>query len=106
MTIKKSYKKYHCSGKNTKIFEEFTLLQNKIVNLTNDLKDRYYIKEVLYHRYNIVDIIQEYLINLMIQTYPPKYTGRSIISPLFHEYRFVADFTKKAEFFNSFFTKQ
>ena len=36
------YKKYLRSGKNTKVFEEFKLLQNKIVNLTNDSRDRYY----------------------------------------------------------------
>ena len=29
-------------GKNTKLFEEFKLLENIIVNLTNDLRDRYY----------------------------------------------------------------
>ena len=33
------YKKYLRSGQNTKVFEEFKLLQNKIVNLINDLKD-------------------------------------------------------------------
>ena len=36
------YKKYLRSGKNTKVFEEFKLPQNKIVNLTNDSRDRYY----------------------------------------------------------------
>ena len=36
------YKKYLLSGKNTKVFEEFKLLQNKIINLTNDSRDRYY----------------------------------------------------------------
>ena len=36
------YKKYLCSGKNTKKFEEFKLLQNKIVNLRNGSRDRYY----------------------------------------------------------------
>ena len=36
------YKKYLRSGKNTKVFEEFKLLQNKSVNLTNDSRDRYY----------------------------------------------------------------
>ena len=36
------YKKYLRSGKNTKLFEEFKLLQNKIVYLTNDSRDKYY----------------------------------------------------------------
>ena len=36
------YKKHLRSGKNAKVFEEFKLLQNKIVNLTNDSRDRYY----------------------------------------------------------------
>ena len=36
------YKKYLRSGKNTKVFEEYKLLQNKIVNLTNDSRDMYY----------------------------------------------------------------
>ena len=31
----------HC-GKNNKVFEEFKLLQNKIVDLTNDSRDRCY----------------------------------------------------------------
>ena len=35
-------KKYLRSGKNTKVFEEFKLLHNKIGNLTNDSGDRYY----------------------------------------------------------------
>ena len=35
-------KKCLCCGKNTKVFEEFKLLQNKIVNLKNDSRDKYY----------------------------------------------------------------
>ena len=38
------YKKYLRSGKNTKVFEELKLLLNKIVSLTNDSSDRYYIR--------------------------------------------------------------
>ena len=37
-----SDKNYLRSGKNTKVFEEFKLLQNKIVNLTNDSRDILY----------------------------------------------------------------
>ena len=55
------YKKYLRSGKNTKVFEEYKLLQNKIVNLTNDSRDMY---------------IPEYLTNLMTPTYPLKHTGQ------------------------------
>ena len=36
------YKKHLRSGKNIKVFEKFKLLQNKIVNLRNDSRDRYY----------------------------------------------------------------
>ena len=36
------FKKYLRSGKNTKVFEEFKLLQNKIVHLTNHSRGRYY----------------------------------------------------------------
>ena len=39
LTIKTLYKKYLRGSKNTKIFEEFKLLQNKIVSLTNDSRD-------------------------------------------------------------------
>ena len=42
LTIKTLYKKYLRGSKNTKIFEEFKLLQNKIVSLTNDSRDWYY----------------------------------------------------------------
>ena len=35
-------KKYLCSNKNTKVFEEFKLPQNKIVNLMINSRDRYY----------------------------------------------------------------
>ena len=58
--------KYLCSGKNTKIFEEFKLLQNKIVNLTNDSM----IQET--------DIIPEYIINLVTLTYPPKFNFKHV----------------------------
>ena len=61
------------------------------------------------------DIIPEYLINLMTLTYPPKHTGqffkcfwilkKLIVPPLFYENRFVTDFKKNAELFNSFFAK-
>ena len=36
------YEKYFCSGNSAKVFQEFKLLQNKIVRLTNDSRDRYY----------------------------------------------------------------
>ena len=36
------HKKYLRSGKNTKVFEEFKPLQNKIANLANDSRDIYY----------------------------------------------------------------
>ena len=44
------YKKYLRSGKNTKLFKEFKLLQNKIVNLANDSRDRYFIR--IYNKLN------------------------------------------------------
>ena len=46
------YKKYLRSGKNAKVFEEFKLFQNKIVNLTNDSRDRYYPKYLLLYQIN------------------------------------------------------
>ena len=60
------YKKYLCSGKNTKVFEEFKLLQNKIVNLTNDSWGTYYTR---------ISNIPEYL-NLMNLAYPQEHTGQ------------------------------
>ena len=39
------YKKYLRTGKNTNVFEQFKLLQNKIVKLTNDSREKYYTRK-------------------------------------------------------------
>ena len=41
------HEKYLCFGRNTKIFDEFKLFQEKFVDLTNDLPE-YQIDQILY----------------------------------------------------------
>ena len=92
------YKKCLCSGKNRKVFEKFKVLQNKIVHLTNDSRVRYYTR--ICNKLNDSHVSPKaYWSFLKIQK-------NSIILPLFYENRFVMDFTKKGELFNSFFAKQ
>ena len=95
---KKLYKKNFRRGKNTKQFEEFQLLQNKIVDLTNDSRDRYYtrISNKLNDSYVSPKAYWSILKIFLNNKKPP------IFRPLFYENRFVTDFKKKAELFNSF----
>ena len=92
------YKKHLRSGKNTKVFEEFKLLQNKIVNLTNDSRDRYYTR--ISNKLNESHVFPKAywsILKIFLNNKKPP-----IIPPLFYENRFVTDFKKKAELFNSF----
>ena len=95
-------KKYLRSGKNTKVFEEFKLLQKKIVNLTNNSRDRYYTR--ISNKLNDFHISPKVYWSILKMFLNNKKT--LIIPPLFYENRFVTDFKKKAELFNSFFAKQ
>ena len=95
-------KKYLRSGKNTTVFEEFKLLQNKIVNLTNNSRDRYYTR--ISNKLNDFHISPKVYWSILKMFLNNKKT--LIIPPLFYENRFVTDFKKKAELFNSFFAKQ
>ena len=77
------------------------LLQNNIVNLMNDSRDRYYTRTS--NKLNDSHVSPEaYWSNLKM--FLNKKT--LIIPPLFYENRFATDFEQKAELFNSFFTKQ
>ena len=96
------YKKHLRSGKNTKVFEEFKLLQNKIVNLTNDLRDRYYTR--ISNKLNDSPVPPKAYWSILKMFLNNKKTP--IILPLFYENRFITDFEKKTELFNSFFAKQ
>ena len=82
------YKKYLRSGKNTKVFEEFKLLQNKIVNLTNDSRDRYYTR--ISNKLNDAHIFPK--ANWSISKMFLNNKNTPIIPPLFYENRFVTDF--------------
>ena len=96
------YKRYLCSGKNTNVFEEFMPLQNKIVNLTNDLRDRYYTR--ISNKLNDSPVPPKAYWSILKMFLNNKKTP--IILPLFYENRFITDFEKKTELFNSFFAKQ
>ena len=82
------YKKYLRSGKNTKVFEEFKLLQNKIVNLTNDSRDRYYTR--ISNKLNDSHIFPKANWSILKMFLNNKNTP--IIPTLFYENRLVTDF--------------
>ena len=93
------YEKYLRGGKNTKVFEEFKLFRNKIVSLMNDLRDGY---TRISKKHNDSHVSPKaYWLGLQIFF---NYKKTMIVPPLFYENRFVTDFTKKAELYNSFFS--
>ena len=85
--------------KNTKISGEFKLLQNEIVNLTKDSRARYYTR--ISNKINDSHVSPKAYWLILKMLWNNKKIP--IIPPLFYENRFVIDFTKKLELFNSFF---
>ena len=89
--------------KNTKVFEEFKLLQNKIVNLTNDSRDRYYIR--IFNKLEDSHVFRSAYWLIFLKGFLNNKKS-PIIPPLFHGNNFVTHFTKKAQLFSSYFAKQ
>ena len=96
------YKSYILSNKNPQIFENVKSLQNQLKCSTEGSKKKYYLRisktlmDSVTSAKTYWSILKELLNNKKIPCIPP----------LFHEGKYVIDFKKKAELFNSFFVKQ
>ena len=89
-------------AKTLKYSRKFKLLQNKIANLTNDSRDRYYIR--ISNKLNESHVTSKVYWLILKMFLKNKKTPN--ILPLLYQNRFVTDSKKQAELFNSFFAKQ
>ena len=97
-----TYKSYILSDKNPQIFEKVKSLQNQLKCSIEGSKKKYYLRiskklmDSATSAKTYWSILKALLNNKKIPCIPP----------LFHEGKYVTDFKKKAELFNSFFAKQ
>ena len=97
-----TYKSYILSVKNAQIFEKVKSLQNQLKCSIEGSKKKYYLRiskkliDSATSAKTYSSILKALLNNKKIHCIPP----------LFHEGKYVTDFKKKSELFNSFFAKQ
>ena len=95
-------KRYHKKGNNTLYLRKLRYLQERLNTSINLSKDKYFsrmtkkLTEIQKNSKAYWSPLKSFLSNRKIP----------IIPPLFHENKFVTDFTVKAELFNSFFATQ
>ena len=100
--INNTYRIYVLSNKNPQTSEKVNYLQNQLKLLTENNKERYYLR------------ISKKVIDPMTSTktywsiLKSLFNNKKIpfISPLFHQNKYVTDFKKKSELFDCFFAKQ
>ena len=97
-----THKSYILSDKNPKIFERVKSLQNQLKCSIESDKEKYYLRtfkklmDPVTSAKTYWSILNTLLNNEKIPCIPP----------LFHQSKYVTDFKKKAQIFNSFFNKQ